>query len=126
MEFLDTALMNSGWLYYQVEKIGADGLSNISPVVRVHWTQEKQRLFKLYPVPYTSGPLVFQLVENIKEEQGSIKVYDKRGNLLFSYEGELQNIEEAVVSNLKQLSPGLYMLEVLTAKDRQMVKWVKK
>ena len=126
MEFLDTALMNSGWLYYQVEKIGADGLSHISPVVRVHWTQEKQRIFKLYPVPYGSGTLMFELVENIKEEQGAVKVYDKRGKLLFSHEGILQNIEEVLVSNLKQLSPGLYMVEVLTAKDRQMVKWVRK
>lgn len=126
IEFLDTTLMNSGWLYYQIEKINAEGLSNISPVIRVHWTQEKQRLFKIYPIPYSSGPLGFELVENIKVEQGSIKVFDKRGNLLLFHEGELNNIEESVVNNLKLLSPGLYVIEVHTAKDRQMVKWIRR
>jgi len=126
LSYLDTTLMNSGWLYYQVEKIGKDGLSNISPVVRVHWTQEKQRLFNLYPIPYTSGTLGFELVENIKAEHGIVNIYDKSGNILWTYEGELGIMEEEFINNLKLQSPGLYLIEMLTASDRQMVKWIKK
>lgn len=124
--FLDSSMMRSGWIYYQIEKLGENGSSDFSPVIRVNWIQEKQQLFKVYPIPYISGTLVFELLENVKADHGIVNIYDKGGNNIFHYEGVLGLMEEMLTNNLKLYSPGLYLIEVLTAVDRQTVKWIKK
>ncbi|KEO72083.1 hypothetical protein [Anditalea andensis] len=124
--FLDKSHLKTGWIYYQVEKLRSDGSSNKSPVVKVFWKQEKKGIFILNPIPYVSGPLDFRLIENIKLGQGFIRVYDNRGSVLISFEGELNNVEDALTFKLQQLPPGLYMVGVFTATERQLMKWIRK
>lgn len=124
--FLDQSLMESGWIYYQVEKINTHGLSSHSPVVRVHWRLPKRQLFNLYPNPYEEGVLAFELLENVLGDYGAVRIIDQSGKILNSFEGELGLFATEMTGYLEVLPSGFYFIEVRTGSERQVRKWIKK
>jgi hypothetical protein len=76
----------------------------------------------IYPNPYSTGPLYLKLPAEIEPQTAEIKVFNKNGKFLLQESLDSPQL----ISDLKQLRPGLYFIQISSSELQLNFRWIRK
>ena len=94
----------TGFFVFDELRIGLNW-NQVTPTTPLSTTQEKKRVFKIYPNPNNTGILQISIPNN---EKGTILLYDLNGRLLKSYDAR------SAALDIQFLPQGIYLLTFIT------------
>lgn len=95
--------------YFQLEQVDTDGKSSYSEVFRLNGTFEKPSLLtKVFPNPYVSGKINFELPPNLDPKEVLITVFGISGEKYFSLGPEASDLEE----KFSRLPKGIFVIQL--------------
>ena len=83
--------------------------------------QIKELKHRIYPNPVKNE---LNISHNHKREVLDIQIYNTIGLLI--YEDHIETVENDVTIDVKNLPPGMYMINISNGKNNSSTKWIKK
>lgn len=105
-----------GIMYYRLKATELDGNVEYSRVVSVSYWTSGENIAEIFPNP---GKGNFNVKWNLNEDQFQWKIYDNLGKVVAVKSSTNDTIE--LENHLNQLSQGMYMVEILSEGEEQMV-----
>ena len=111
-------------IYYRIKQVDQNGESNYGKVFRLEGIKntDLETKFRLWPNPYTSGPIHISVPENLNKSLVELKIFDSIGHVYYSGSFADDQLEQI----LESLHPGLYLLELSDNKQRHLLRFIKK
>ncbi|MCH6236167.1 T9SS type A sorting domain-containing protein [Cognataquiflexum rubidum] len=115
--------MSNAQTYFQIEQRDFDGKSSFSKVFRTEGNPENHsQKVMVWPNPYEYGQIHFRFPEGTNQDEVQIGVSDLKGHSLY-----FDNFSEAMKEELlEKLSPGMYLIELMTNDKKYVLKLLKK
>ncbi|SMD42374.1 Por secretion system C-terminal sorting domain-containing protein [Aquiflexum balticum DSM 16537] len=116
--------LTSANVYFRIKQVDQNGEGSYGKVFRLEGFKNPvlESNLRLWPNPYTSGPIHISVPDNLNKRLVELKIFDSMGHIHYSgsfAEGQLEQI-------LESLHPGLYLLELSDNKERHLLRFVKK
>lgn len=101
-------------IYYRLRQVDLDGKQTLSVVVSLSVGNARIKNYSVYPNPFVSNIKV--QVESEQTETVTVRLVSVSGQAVMTQKTTLQKGNNVItISDLKSLSPGLYILEVHTS-----------
>jgi hypothetical protein len=122
--FSYTEKSNRSETYFQIEQRDFDGKKSFSKVFKLQGNPNNSQYSKakVWPNPYSNGPIHFELPNGLNPDQITIRISDMKGRIF--YFGKNPNIKIAEI--LENLGPGMYLIDLMSDDQKYVVKLLKK
>lgn len=110
--------------YYQIEQRDINGKNSFSKVFKLGVSPDstKESKVTVWPNPYESGTIHFELPNGLNPDQISIRISDLKGQSFYFGKYTDSKMEEF----LEKLSPGMYLIDLKSSTQNYVVKLIKK
>lgn len=110
--------------YYQIEQRDINGKNSFSKVFKLGGSPDstKESKVTVWPNPYESGTIHFELPNGLNPDQISIRISDLKGQSFYFGKYTDSKMEEF----LEKLSPGMYLIDLKSSTQNYVVKLIKK
>ncbi|WP_373494034.1 T9SS type A sorting domain-containing protein [Aquiflexum sp.] len=111
-------------VFYRIKQVDHNGDSSYSKVFRLEGikSSDLETKFRLWPNPYTSGPIRISIPQDLDRSLIGLKIFDIMGHVHYSGSFAEDQIEQI----FERLNPGLYLLEVSDSRKRHLLRFIKK
>jgi hypothetical protein len=115
--FTDRQLsLADGMVYYQLKQVDLDGEFSLSKIVsvKISSTQKNDKNWRIYPNPTNGDKLKIELLslDGPRDERINIKLIHPNGVVRFFDEINSELLSEDILTHLKNISKGVYILEI--------------
>ncbi|WP_215226513.1 T9SS type A sorting domain-containing protein [Echinicola shivajiensis] len=125
-QFKDSVSWIYPQVYYKIGAVDKYGEIEFSPVFGLKRDTNNIESIKVFPNPYASGNIHFQMPENLYSKWGIIQIQDIQGLEFQTLEGFVKDLQIPAAQKLKKLSTGIYIISIFTNDEVFTSKWIKR
>jgi hypothetical protein len=112
----------SGVNYYRLRQVDFDGRSSLSKIEKVNISSSSANEFVIYPNPTTG---YIQVGGNWANSSINLQVSSINGKILFNDKGSLGKLNEALKKQSSALSPGTYVVKLVSGNNVWSTTYIK-
>lgn len=115
--------MSNAQTYFQIEQRDFDGKKSFSKVFKTEGNPEANtKKVMVWPNPYENGQIHFVFPKGTSQDEVQIRISGLKGHSLY-----FGNFSEGMMEELlEKLSPGMYLIELMTNDKKYVLKLLKK
>ena len=112
-------------IYYRITAYKENGDFYQSPLIRMDYRAMSPPTPKIFPNPYSGGPLEWELGALYQQELGQVQVYNGLGTRVLNGEINTMSSPGDFLYQLQKLPPGLYYVHFYAKTHATALRWIK-